>query len=102
MMNGIGYCLEAGAGQPDGVPLYIDFAGQCGGTLGQVWRYNGTTGHLSSLGTVRRAGRAGLGRNRGRPIGLRERASLEHRLQRRHPEAPEPAAARPAAPSTRP
>ena len=50
MMNGIGYCLEAGAGQPDGVPLDIDFAGGCGGTLGQVWRYNGTTGHLSSLG----------------------------------------------------
>jgi len=50
MMNGIGYCLEALSGQPDGVPLDIDFAGECGGARGQVWRYNGTTSHLSSLG----------------------------------------------------
>jgi hypothetical protein len=51
MMSGIGYCLEARPGQPAGVPLYIDFAGQCAGGHGQVWRYNGTTGRLSSLGT---------------------------------------------------
>jgi hypothetical protein len=50
MMNGIGYCLEALTGQPDGVPLYIDFAGQCGGDRGQVWQYDGSTGRLSSLG----------------------------------------------------
>jgi hypothetical protein len=56
MMSGIGYCLEALPGQPAGVPLYIDFAGQCGGGRGQVWRYDGTTGRLSSLGTC-----AGLG-----------------------------------------
>jgi hypothetical protein len=56
MMSGIGYCLEARPGQPAGVPLYIDFAGQCGGGRGQVWRYNGSTGRLSSLGTC-----AGLG-----------------------------------------
>jgi hypothetical protein len=56
LMNGIGYCLEAGSGQPVGVPLYIDFVDQCGGDGGQVWRYDGTTGHLSSLGTC-----AGLG-----------------------------------------
>ncbi len=57
LMNGIGYCLEARAGQPAGVPLFIDFASQCGGSRGQVWQYNGTTGHLSSLGTC--AGLAG-------------------------------------------
>jgi hypothetical protein len=51
LMNGIGYCLEARSGQPAGVPLFIDFASQCGGSRGQVWQYNGTTGHLSSLGT---------------------------------------------------
>ena len=51
LMNGIGYCLEAGSGQPDGVPLDIDFAGRCGGAPGQVWRHNGKTGQLSSLGT---------------------------------------------------
>jgi hypothetical protein len=50
LMNGIGYCLEAGSGQPADVPLFIDFASQCGGSRGQVWRYSGTTGHLSSLG----------------------------------------------------
>jgi hypothetical protein len=57
LMNGIGYCLEARSSQPAGVPLYIDFAAQCGGTRGQVWRYNGTNGHLSSVGTC--AGLAG-------------------------------------------
>ena len=30
MMNGIGYCLEAQSGQPDGVPLDTDFVGECG------------------------------------------------------------------------
>jgi hypothetical protein len=57
LMNGIGYCLEARSGQPPGVPLLIDFAGQCGGSRGQVWQYNGATGHLSSLGSC--AGLAG-------------------------------------------
>ncbi len=51
LMNGIGSCLEAHSGHPDGVPLDIDFADRCGGAPGQVWRYNGKTGHLSSLGT---------------------------------------------------
>ncbi len=50
MMNGNGYCLEAGTGVPVGVPLYIDFAGQCGGSHGQVWQYRGGTGQLSSTG----------------------------------------------------
>jgi len=50
LMNGIGYCLEALPGQPHGTPLYIDFASQCGGSRGQVWRYNGMAGRLSSLG----------------------------------------------------
>jgi len=50
MMNGIGYCLEAQSGQPDGVPLDTDFVGECGGASGQVWQYDGTTGHLYSLG----------------------------------------------------
>jgi hypothetical protein len=57
LMNGIGYCLEARSGQPVGVPLFIDFASQCGGSRGQVWQYNGSSGHLSSLGTC--AGLAG-------------------------------------------
>jgi hypothetical protein len=57
LMNGIGYCLEARSGQPAGVPLFIDFASQCGGSRGQVWQYSGTTGHLSSLDTC--AGLAG-------------------------------------------
>jgi hypothetical protein len=51
LMNGIGYCLEALPGRRAGVPLYIDFAGQCGGGRGQVWQYNGTTGHLFSQDT---------------------------------------------------
>jgi hypothetical protein len=50
LRNGIGYCLEAGSGH-GGAPLYIDFVDECGGGVGQVWRYNGTTGHLSSLRT---------------------------------------------------
>jgi len=49
--NGIGDCLEAGVGEPDGTPLYIDFADRCYGQSGQVWRYAGRTGQLSSLGT---------------------------------------------------
>jgi hypothetical protein len=57
LRNGIGYCLEAPSGQPVGVPLFIDFASQCGGSRGQVWQYGGTSGHLSSLGTC--AGLAG-------------------------------------------
>jgi hypothetical protein len=48
--NGIGYCLEAGVGEPDGTPLYIDFADQCYGQSGQVWQYGGQTGQLTSLG----------------------------------------------------
>src|ERR1700683_5510047 len=50
LMNGIGYCLAALTGQPHGVPLYIDFANQCGGDRGQVWLYNGRTGQLSNAG----------------------------------------------------
>lgn len=59
LMNGIGYCLEALTGQPHGVPLYIDFADQCGGDRGQVWQYNGRTGQLSSAGGSICAGLAG-------------------------------------------
>ncbi len=51
LMNGIGYCLEAGSSQPVGTALYIDFAAQCGGARGQVWQYNGRNGHLSSAGS---------------------------------------------------
>src|ERR1700677_1036489 len=50
LMNAIGYCLEAGSGRAGG-PLYIDFVDECGGGAVQVWRYNGTTGHLSSRST---------------------------------------------------
>jgi hypothetical protein len=45
MMNGNGYCLEATAAR--GAPLFIDFAGQCGGGRGQVWRYR--SGLLASI-----------------------------------------------------
>jgi hypothetical protein len=49
LMNGIGYCLEAGTGPVLGdVPLYIDFAGQCAGSAGQVWQFSGSTGELAS------------------------------------------------------
>ena len=51
LMNGIGYCLEAPPGQPQGALLYTDFVGQCDGSRGQVWTYTGSTGHLSSSGT---------------------------------------------------
>src|ERR1700733_10210995 len=57
LMNGIGYCLEAPSDQAVGVPLFVDFAAQCGGDSGQVWKYNGINGHLSSLDTC--AGLAG-------------------------------------------
>lgn len=49
--NGIGYCLESGVGEPDGTPLYIDFADRCFGQSGQVWRYVSRNGQLSSLGS---------------------------------------------------
>lgn len=49
LMNGIGYCLEAGTGPVSGgVPLYVDFAGQCGGSAGQIWQFSGMTGELAS------------------------------------------------------
>ncbi|HYZ57895.1 MAG TPA: RICIN domain-containing protein [Streptosporangiaceae bacterium] len=49
LMNGIGYCLEAGTGPVSGgVPLYVDFAGQCGGSARQIWQFSGTTGELAS------------------------------------------------------
>ena len=51
LMNGIGYCLEAPSGQPQGTLLYIDFVSQCDGTRGQVWTYSGSTGRLSSSAT---------------------------------------------------
>ncbi len=56
LINGIGYCLEALPGKPKGTPLFIDFASQCGGTRGQVWTYNGSTGQLSSPGTCAAVG----------------------------------------------
>jgi Ricin-type beta-trefoil lectin domain len=58
LMNGIGYCLEARNGQPGGVPLYIDFAGQCGGGPGQTWQFSGASGQFSSGGAGQPAGGA--------------------------------------------
>ena len=55
LMNGNGYCLEATAAR--GAPLYIDFAGQCGGGRGQVWRYQ--SGLLASTQTRACAGLGG-------------------------------------------
>ena len=67
LMNGNGYCLEARPGQPAGVPLNIDFAGQCAGDgagagpggagpggAGQVWRYR--AGQFVSTGICADAG----------------------------------------------
>ena len=59
LMNGIGYCLEALTGEHHGVPLYIDFADQCGGDRGQVWQYDGRTGQLTNAGTSICAGLSG-------------------------------------------
>ena len=60
LMNGIGYCLEARTGPASGgVPLYVDFAGQCGGSAGQIWQFNGTTGELASPGAGVCAGVSG-------------------------------------------
>jgi hypothetical protein len=58
VMNGNGYCLEAGPA----AALYIDFAGQCAGAdpgnghvgRGQVWQYR--AGQLASAGTGACAG----------------------------------------------
>jgi hypothetical protein len=58
VMNGNGYCLEAGPA----AALYIDFAGQCAGDghgngptgRGQVWQYR--AGQLASAGTGACAG----------------------------------------------
>jgi hypothetical protein len=46
LMNGNGYCLQAGA------PLLIGFDGQCDGEPGQLWSYRGTTGQLASRGST--------------------------------------------------
>jgi hypothetical protein len=61
VMNGNGYCLEAGSV----AALYIDFAGQCAGDgsgngqgrRGQVWQYR--AGQLASAGTGACAGPGG-------------------------------------------
>ena len=42
LMNGNGYCLQAGA------QLLVGFDGQCDGGPGQLWSYRGTTGQLAS------------------------------------------------------
>jgi hypothetical protein len=55
MMNGNGYCLEAAAAR--GAPLFIDFAGQCGGGRRQIWRYH--SGLLTSTQTGACAGLGG-------------------------------------------
>ncbi len=44
LMNGNGYCLQAGP------PLAIGFDGQCDGQAGQLWTYRATTGQLMSVG----------------------------------------------------
>ncbi|HEY1673768.1 MAG TPA: hypothetical protein VGG50_13695, partial [Streptosporangiaceae bacterium] len=42
LMNGNGYCLQAGP------TLLIGFDGQCDGQAGQLWTYRGTTGQFAS------------------------------------------------------
>jgi hypothetical protein len=44
LMNGNGYCLQAGP------TLAIGFDGQCDGQAGQLWAYRGTTGQLAGAG----------------------------------------------------
>jgi hypothetical protein len=46
LMNGNGYCLQAGA------PLLVGFDGQCDGGPGQLWSYRATTGQLASRGST--------------------------------------------------
>src|ERR1700744_1123893 len=45
LMNGNGYCLQAGP------PLLVGFDGQCDGGAGQVWTFSGASGQLSGGGT---------------------------------------------------
>jgi hypothetical protein len=53
LLNGNGYCLEAGTGGS----LFAGFDGQCdGGETGQQWAFSGTTGQLSSRGPAGCAG----------------------------------------------
>lgn len=42
LMNGNGYCLQAGP------PLAVGFDGQCDGTAGQLWTYRAATGQFAS------------------------------------------------------
>jgi hypothetical protein len=45
LMNGNGYCLQAGP------TLLVGFSGQCDGGPGQQWTYHGATGQLAGDGT---------------------------------------------------
>jgi hypothetical protein len=48
LMNGNGYCLQAGSAASGG--LLIGFGGQCDGEAGQLWAYHGPTGQLAGSG----------------------------------------------------
>jgi len=80
IMNGNGYCLEASAAR--GAPLFIDFAGQCGGSRGQIWRYrsgllaSARTGVCAGLGGPLQPG-TGIVR-RTCPPSTAERAAIPH------------------------
>src|SRR6201996_155644 len=53
LLNGNGYCLEAGTGDS----LFAGFDGQCdGGETGQQWAFSGMTGQLTSRGPAGCAG----------------------------------------------
>jgi hypothetical protein len=48
LMNGNGYCLQAGPSASGG--LLIGFGGQCDGEAGQRWAYHASTGQLAGSG----------------------------------------------------
>jgi hypothetical protein len=48
LMNGNGYCLQAGPSASGG--LLIGFGGQCDGEAGQRWAYHAPTGELAGSG----------------------------------------------------
>ena len=90
VMNGNGYCLEAGPA----TALYIDFAGQCAGSgpgpgpqAGRTWpglAVPGRTAGQCRDRRLRRSRRPGRGRCPDPPAALPGRLPLEHRVQRRH------------------
>jgi hypothetical protein len=47
LMNGNGYCLQAGPS----ASLFVSFSGQCAGAPGQRWTFSGATGQIRNTAT---------------------------------------------------